>query len=67
MDNTLATSGTVYPWYPSGSAGSYPIVYYYHTVEAPEECSADVHVFPCPHCEKCKCGKATVKKDAKKK
>lgn len=32
----------------------------------PAECSAGVHVFPCPHCDKCKCGKATVKRDKRK-
>lgn len=26
---------------------------------APLNCSGDVHVFPCPHCNKCKCGGAT--------
>ena len=31
----------------------------------PSLCFGDVHVFPCPHCEKCKCGKATVRRDAK--
>lgn len=36
--------------------------FYYHTIEPPRECSGEVHVFPCPHCEKCKCGKATVKR-----
>lgn len=25
---------------------------------AQTECSGDIHVFPCPHCNKCKCGKA---------
>jgi hypothetical protein len=28
----------------------------------PQECSGEVHIFPCPHCDKCKCGKATVSK-----
>ena len=54
--------------YPLGNGGqttlAYP--YYYYTNIAPTECSGDVHVFPCPHCEKCKCGKATVKRDKKK-
>lgn len=35
-------------------------------IESPRECSGDVHVFPCPHCDKCKCGKATVKAKARK-
>lgn len=38
---------------------------YWHVVESPRECSGDVHVFPCPHCATCKCGKATVKREAK--
>lgn len=21
-------------------------------------CAGDIHVFPCPHCDKCKCGRA---------
>jgi len=58
------TSGSVYePW---GTGYVTPSVYYYHTVTPPVECSGDVHVFPCPHCEKCKCGKATVKRERKK-
>jgi len=40
-----------------------PYIYHYNT--PPIECSGDVHVFPCPHCEKCKCGKATVKRGKK--
>lgn len=28
--------------------------------EPPEDCSDDVHVFPCPRCAICKCGKATL-------
>lgn len=28
-------------------------------------CHGDVHYFPCPHCDKCKCGKATLKNKAK--
>lgn len=27
----------------------------------PTDCFGDVHVFPCPHCDKCKCGGATKK------
>lgn len=55
------TIGDYYPWVQN------PNTWYYHTVHAPVECSGDVHVFPCPHCEKCKCGKATVKRDGGKK
>lgn len=39
--------------------------YYYAVTQPPRECSGDVHVFPCPHCEKCKCGQATVKRGKK--
>lgn len=56
-----------WPW--NGLTGTYvppPTVWYYHTVPTPVECAGDVHVFPCPHCEKCKCGKATVKREKKK-
>ena len=31
----------------------------------PTNCSGDIHVFPCPHCDKCKCGQA-VKTEGKK-
>jgi hypothetical protein len=55
-----------YPYNPGGSAVPFTTGYW-HVSTPPVECSGDVHVFPCPHCEKCKCGKATVKKDAKKK
>jgi hypothetical protein len=30
----------------------------------PTDCSGDVHVFPCARCNVCKCGKATLTKDA---
>jgi hypothetical protein len=40
-------------WFPT----PYPIqVQYVWTT--PTVCSGDVHVFPCPHCKTCKCGKA---------
>lgn len=41
--------------------------YYWHVVEPPRDCAGDVHVFPCPHCDKCKCGAATVKRGKAKK
>ena len=34
---------------------------------SPTFCAGDVHVFPCPHCDKCKCGKATVKRNTVRK
>ena len=63
-----ATGGYVSPsptffyydyWYP-----------YYQSVrvEHPRECVGDLHVFPCPHCDSCKCGGAVkAKQDGKKK
>lgn len=27
-------------------------------VATPTDCAGIAHVFPCPHCNKCKCGKA---------
>ena len=33
--------------------------------DPPRECSGDVHVFPCPHCATCKCGKATLHRGKK--
>jgi len=51
-------------WWPYGQTGwIQPSISYYPYNVAPVECSGDVHVFPCPHCEKCKCGKATIKRD----
>lgn len=65
------TAGCVqmYPYdYPNHSGGCipnwWPQQYIYTTVQ-PQICSGDVHVFPCPHCEKCKCGAATVKRSKK--
>ena len=43
--------------YPSWSGGYY--VPYTQILVTPTDCSGDVHVFPCPHCNKCKCGGAT--------
>jgi hypothetical protein len=60
---TVGTGGvTIWPYvqqWPTQSSWvwSYP--------ETPRECSGDVHVFPCPHCDKCKCGKASVKQKTK--
>ena len=49
------------PYYPS-----YPLYPYYPTVTVtttpPLACDDDVHVFPCRHCKKCQCGKATVQR-----
>lgn len=61
---TTSSCNIDYPW--NGQTGSYvtPSIYYYHA--SPVECAGDVHVFPCPHCDKCKCGKATVKREKKK-
>lgn len=35
-----------------------------HTYQ-PTVCTGETHVFPCPHCDKCKCGQATVKRAKK--
>jgi hypothetical protein len=29
----------------------------------PADCAGDVHVFPCAHCNKCRCGKATIERE----
>lgn len=63
--NGGTTAGDYWPWLQQPNTYVPPSVYYYHTTLPPVECSGDVHVFPCPHCEKCKCGKATVKRDKK--
>lgn len=53
------------PWYPwpgfnNGTAYWWPN----YVTQPPVDCSGDVHVFPCPHCDKCKCGGATKAKKA---
>lgn len=70
MTTTVAplTVGNVSVW-PNGDNWYYPYGqypyglgnYYWHTVTpvVPTQCSGEVHVFPCPHCDKCKCGGAT--------
>jgi hypothetical protein len=63
-DTTVQPYGDFYP-----STGNYYISPWAQTViEPPRECSGDVHVFPCPHCDQCKCGgaKKIVAKDRKK-
>jgi hypothetical protein len=52
-------------WYP----GTYPYQPHWPSVgiatsvtPAQQSCSAETHVFPCPHCNTCKCGKATIER-----
>lgn len=53
------------PYYPTIPTGGYGAPW---VVSQPaQECSGDVHVFPCPHCDRCKCGAATVKRQKAKK
>lgn len=67
MQTTLTTTGDTYPNTTVGNITYYPNYqpYYqtyptYQWIQAPPlVCSGDVHVFPCPHCDKCKCGSAT--------
>lgn len=32
----------------------------------PNDCTGDIHVFPCPTCGTCKCGAATMRRATKK-
>lgn len=48
-----------WPWPAQTQTVYYP---YQQIQSSPQFCYGDVHVFPCPHCDKCKCGKATVKR-----
>lgn len=46
-----------------GQTGDFPLTtgisyYYWPNSIQPTECSGDMHVFPCPHCDHCKCGDA---------
>lgn len=69
MDQTITTTSNCwvdYPWNNGGISVTPLTTGYWHVVEPPRECSGDVHVFPCPHCDNCKCGKATVKSSKKK-
>ena len=57
------TTGSIVPlgdwWLPNTAPNTGN--YYITTTpipEPPRECSGDVHVFPCPHCDTCKCGDA---------
>lgn len=42
--------------------GSGGVTHRYTYTMPPAECSGDVHVFGCSHCETCKCGKAKVER-----
>jgi len=61
MAPTISNCHIDYPW--GGQTGNVTPYVYHNTM--PVECSGDVHVFPCPHCGKCKCGKATVTRGKK--
>lgn len=41
-------------WWPNTS----PLGYTWVVTAPATTCAGDVHVFPCPHCKKCRCGKA---------
>lgn len=61
--NTGDSVGIGWPigdWQPSNYSPYYPSqTYYYQTVIPPTDCYGEIHVFSCPRCAKCKCGKAT--------
>ena len=70
LNGTMTMTGTAVGNYFSPSVWPYqqdgtwwPLVY--TSDEPPRECSGDVHVFPCPHCETCECGKATLHRGKK--
>lgn len=63
---TVGSCGDYWPWQQQWPTTIYPTPTITLTAQ-PQECSGDVHVFPCPRCEKCKCGKATVKRERKSK
>lgn len=60
--NTYPTSTSI----TTGNTGDFPLTtgvsYYYWpypwNTSVPTECAGEVHVFPCPHCDQCKCGGA---------
>ena len=66
-ETTTAGNGLIiWPDYSNGGTTvTYPWQWSYVHPEPPRVCSGDVHVFACPHCDKCRCG-AAVKKGAKK-
>lgn len=69
LETTSSMSVWPYDYYTLPQAWTAPTGTYtpYFNVEPPRECSGDLHVFPCPHCDKCKCGAATVKRSKCKK
>lgn len=53
---------TVYPNTGQNTGDLSWLTWYYPPrveVTTPRDCAGDIHVFPCPHCDKCKCGGAT--------
>ena len=68
MNNTNSCSGSLVPMTTAGSFQNCYIdwtpwqYWYIQAPTPPRECSGDVHVFPCPRCQRCKCGKATLEK-----
>jgi hypothetical protein len=68
LTTTTGNAGSCWPFIGDYCQPSYPTTTTWITTApvVPQDCSGDVHVFPCPHCDKCKCGKATVSKKAKR-
>lgn len=60
---SLTTDITTQPYWPYDTSNC---LWYSYPTAPPTVCLGDVHVFPCPHCDKCKCGAATVKRAKKK-
>lgn len=56
MDYQLTTTASTVTV--DNSFGGYWNTGYWYPVYAPTDCCGDIHVFPCPHCNRCKCGKA---------
>lgn len=63
---TITTVGNISIW-PHSSYIPYYAPPQWSVTIPPRVCSGEVHVFPCPHCEKCKCGAATLKQQHKDK
>jgi hypothetical protein len=61
-DNNIYQTWPCYPGYPSNPI-YYPVLWYQTPAQPPQECSGDVHVFPCAKCGECKCGKAKLAKE----
>lgn len=61
QNNGLTWTGDTF-YFPNAYYPTAVWPYSWYVPQPPTVCCGDVHVFPCPHCDKCKCGAATMKR-----